>query len=121
MDAIELGKEVEVQLDVFSGRPNPHWTLTAERAEEVGQLLRDLEPAERAEPPGLGYRGFLLTSAEAKASVFGGVVGITRGDDTAHFKDVHGLEQHLLRQARDHGYGELLTAFGAPKESAREG
>lgn len=84
-----------MELDVFAGRPNPRSTLTAERAEEVGRLLRDLESAEQAEPPGLGYRGFLLTGATTRASVYGGVVSVRQDDDTAHFKDVHGLEQHL--------------------------
>lgn len=119
MDPFELGTEVEVELDVFSGRPNPRWTLMAGRAAELGQLIRDLEPADRPKPPGLGYRGFVLTSGAAKASVFGGVVSVKRDDDIAHFRDVHGLEQLLLRQARAHGYDELLTAFGAPE--AQEG
>jgi hypothetical protein len=115
MDPFELGTEVEVELDVFSGRPNPRWTLAARRAEELGQLLRDLEPADRLDPPGLGYRGFVLRSGGAKATVFRGVLSVVRDDDIAHFRDAHGLEQLLLRQARGHGYDELLTAFGAPK------
>jgi hypothetical protein len=119
MDTFEVGREVEVELDVFSGRPNPRWTLMAGRAEEVRELLRDLEPADRPQPSGLGYRGFVLTSGEAKASVFRGVVSVMRHDDMAHFRDKHGLEQHLLRQARDHGYDEVLTAFDAP--NAQEG
>ena len=114
MDPFEVGREVEVELDVFSGRPNPRWTLMAGRAEEVAELLRGLEPADGPEPSGLGYRGFVLTGGKAKASVFRGVVSVLRDGDTAHFRDLHGLERHLLTQARDHGYDELLTALGAP-------
>lgn len=120
MDPIDIGAEVEVELDVFSGRPNPHWTLGGDRAQELPDLLRDLEPAESREPPGLGYRGFLLTAAGAKARVFGGVITMMRdGDDVARFKDGHGVEQLLLEQAREHGYGDLLTAFGAAGDSVQ--
>lgn len=47
-----------VEVDLYSGRPNPAWSLTPE---EVAQLVRrvdGLAPADEAEPPGrLGYRG----------------------------------------------------------------
>ena len=118
MDPIELG-EVEVEVDVFSGRPNPRWTLGADRARELLDLLRDLEPAERREPPGLGYRGFLLTTPGAKTRVFGGAVSMMRDGDVVHFKDGHGVEQLLLRQAREHGYSDLLSTLGVAGDSAQ--
>ena len=52
-----------VELDAFSGRPNPRWQLTEREAAELAQLIAGLEPAPGApspRPPGLGYRGFRL-------------------------------------------------------------
>jgi len=123
MDHIELTPEVEVQLDVFSGRQNPRWTLSADRARELQALLQGLEPTERREPPGLGYRGFVLTARDGTLRAFESVLSITFDDRTAYFRDVRGLEELLLVQARDHGYGDLIETFRAaeePQQSERE-
>ncbi|MGA7973851.1 MAG: hypothetical protein WCA36_13705 [Pseudolabrys sp.] len=57
-------------MDVFSGRPNPSWTLTPAQGVKLRQLLRavrDLPKAHKRGPPaepglgsGLGYRGLIL-------------------------------------------------------------
>ena len=61
----------EVELDIFSGRPNPRWNLTAtEEAELVERLL------DRSVPIGpmsisdgkLGYRGFLVRASGSTAA-----------------------------------------------------
>src|SRR5258708_4345888 len=53
--------EVRVELDIFSGRPNPSWMLAPPERDE---LLRALSAAKREaaarELPGLGYRGFAV-------------------------------------------------------------
>ena len=50
-----------VELDIFSGRPNPLWTLTDKQEEEMLERLsahRELiHPAHDAVPR-LGYRGY---------------------------------------------------------------
>jgi hypothetical protein len=117
---IFLGGEAEVQLDVFSGRPNPRWTLSGEPLRELERRLEGLpETEERPEPPGLGYRGFVIgRKGRVQLRAFGSVVTITREGATSAFKDERGLEEHLLEQAREHGYSELLTAMrpsDAPK------
>jgi len=50
-----------VELDVFSGRPNPTWHLDQSRARELGEQHRRLAATaeQPPEPPGLGYRGFM--------------------------------------------------------------
>jgi hypothetical protein len=58
---------VIVELDAFSGRPNPRWDLSEGDAKEVARLLAALEaapggPAFRS--PGLGYRGFRLEGSD---------------------------------------------------------
>jgi hypothetical protein len=109
-----LGPEAEVQLDVFSGRRNPHWTLSGEPLREVERRLDGLpEAEERPEPPGLGYRGFLIGGSRAQVRAFRSVITVMREGRTSAFKDERRLEAHLLDQAREHGYAELLEKMGA--------
>lgn len=52
-----------IELDIFSGRPNPTWRMS--RA-DTQTLARMVETLSRSEPKtlfdGLGYRGFIVTS-----------------------------------------------------------
>jgi hypothetical protein len=56
-----------VELDVYSGRPNPRWELDERGADALRQLVAGLAPAAEAppEPPGLGYRGLLFEGRRA--------------------------------------------------------
>ena len=110
MDRIELGEQVEVQIDLFSGRPNPCWTLRGESVKALEQALGSLEPDHRREPPGLGYRGMLVLGPGLELRAFDSVLTLKRGDTEASFRDSGGLESRLLAQAREHGFGELLSA-----------
>ena len=53
----------EVELDIFSGRPNPRWTLNAAEEAELLQRMLDrvvpIAPSTIADGK-LGYRGFLV-------------------------------------------------------------
>lgn len=65
---------VEVELDVFSGRPNPRWTLTPpQRDELIDQLRAGAVPllAVDAGEPRLGYRGFILHFEKAELELLG--------------------------------------------------
>lgn len=47
-----------VEVDLYSGRPNPAWSLPPEEAARLVERIDGLAPADEAEPPGrLGYRG----------------------------------------------------------------
>jgi hypothetical protein len=65
-----------VELDIFSGRPNPTWEVADGDAQALRAIQRDLdestEPA--PEPPGLGYRGFRYTLDGLEWRAFAGVV-----------------------------------------------
>ena len=52
---------MRIELDVFSGRPNPEWTLTAAEAAELETMAAALPIADAPPPPfeGLGYRGIV--------------------------------------------------------------
>ncbi len=55
----------EIELDIFSGRPNPRWTLnTAEAKEFLTRLLDRTVPMApiRSNEAGLGYRGFICAA-----------------------------------------------------------
>jgi hypothetical protein len=67
-----------VELDIFSGRPNPRWQLDESSARRLAELHHGLRPtAERTpDPPGLGYRGFVYTVEDATWRAWkGSVVG----------------------------------------------
>jgi hypothetical protein len=57
---------ITVELDIFSGNPNPRWTLTNEEAKEL--MDRALADPSLTLPPksvgGLGYRGFTVLVGE---------------------------------------------------------
>ena len=54
--------DVMVELDAFSGLPNPRWMLSSAEASELAARLQGLPPADVDSLPqaGLGYRGFWL-------------------------------------------------------------
>lgn len=99
-----------VELDVFSGRPNPQWTLTEQEAGRVEEMLRDLPPAEpgrAAMEPGLGYRGFLVRSGARRIHAGSGVVHFDEGGSGHSRQDAKGLETYLRQLAKERGFGEL--------------
>jgi hypothetical protein len=91
--------EVRVELDIFSGRPNPSWTLAPPDRDE---LLRALSAAQQEvaarELPGLGYRGFAVhVGGEGRSQDFH--VGAGRIETAGkHLVDRdHAVETHLIR------------------------
>jgi hypothetical protein len=69
-----------VELDVFSGRPNPRWELDEHRSHQLLQLESRLTRTRQAapEPPGLGYRGFLYSDANGPVRAYRGYVTTAR-------------------------------------------
>src|SRR5690349_11395071 len=56
-----------VELDLFSGRPNPRWSLSVAQAAELSGLLARLEASSATQEDvlaGLGYRGFRIEGGE---------------------------------------------------------
>ncbi len=102
-------------LDVFSGRPNPSWELTPQDAKELARRLTSMAPASRAPAEGgLGYRGFTIANPDKMAdlpvqiSVFNGVIGLSENGHTTYYSDTNGVEDWLIRLARQQGYGAIL-------------
>lgn len=83
-----------VELDVFSGRPNPRWRLDERNHREFLKLQGRLSPASAAlDPPALGYRGFVCTDRSGTRRIYKGYVRAPRGmlDDPSF-----SLERFLL-------------------------
>jgi hypothetical protein len=60
MTSAEQEPRITVEVDVFSGRPNPTWQLSAGEARTLLQMLDGTRSGDSREPcavPGLGYRG----------------------------------------------------------------
>jgi hypothetical protein len=55
------GGTMRVQIDMFSGRPNPSWEITAQEADQVRAAFRQLpERSASARSERLGYRGLIV-------------------------------------------------------------
>jgi hypothetical protein len=104
------GVEMEVELDAFSGRPNPQWRLSADMSSEVLSKIASL-PMTKALPPepGLGYRGFILHERNRSIRVFAGVIQVQEsGGAIRAYVDTAGIEMELARDASRRGFKELV-------------
>ena len=100
---------MEIELDVFSGRPNPRWVASPERAASISRGLSSLRDAPaRPEPDHLGYRGFVIRQSGLRARVYGSYVHVTANGTTRTFVDSAGLEAQLMADAGERGFGELV-------------
>jgi hypothetical protein len=106
-----------VTLDIFSGRPNPSWTMGPEDQKELARRLMGLPRATGVVgSDGLGYRGFVITSQAgpgslpAEVRVFEGVVTIKEDAGFSTFHDTNHLEKWLVEQARQHRLESLLAS-----------
>lgn len=69
-----------IELDIFSGRPNPSWTLDEGSSRRLAQLQEALAATAReiAELPALGYRGFVYEFESGRVRAFRGTVQTAR-------------------------------------------
>jgi hypothetical protein len=112
---------MKVELDIFSGRPNPSWELSPSEEAELARLLWGLK--ERTNPVaedtlGLGYRGLVATDPtqeglplrlRAYPRAVGVILVQPDGSHTYYFTDTVGVERWLVQSARDHGYSDLIA------------
>jgi hypothetical protein len=101
---------MEVEVDLFSGRPNPRFRLTPEAASDLSRRLARLPSAPRGArvSEGLGYRGLRLTTENlddpfAEVVVSNGLVLV---------RDQHGQELALADPERS--LERWLAEVGAP-------
>ena len=102
---------LQVELDAFSGLPNPRWNLTEEQTAGFLTRFRALRTARDVPSTGggLGYRGFVVrpntgtVNGYDEIRLYHGTVRARRGDRVETFSDSdRGLERWLLDSARGH-------------------
>lgn len=100
-----------VELDIFSGRPNPRWELSLPDVRSLRSLQRFLRPASSApfEPPGLGYRGF---GYELDGSVWQAYRGFVIGKGLVLAVPGSRIERLLLASTPAE-FGELVARIRA--------
>jgi hypothetical protein len=110
---------MRVELDVFSGRPNPSWQLSPDEIAGLNTRLAGLPRCDQPIPdPVLGYRGFVLSNPQAapglplQISVHDGAVAIRTEAGAQCYTDVNGVESWLLDLARARGHSALLRELG---------
>jgi hypothetical protein len=95
---------LEVELDVFSGRPNPRWVVPEVERDSLLNMIASLSKAPGPMPAtGLGYRGFILRDGSREILVFRQLVRVRRGSDEEIYRDTVGLEQRLAHDAEGRG------------------
>jgi hypothetical protein len=105
---------VEVELDIFSGMPNPTWVLANDQADSFVEQLAALSRTSARELSGnLGYRGFIvqLTQGAGTESIHiqTGTVQISRGATKVYANDKdRRLERWLLNTGKPHMKNEVF-------------
>ena len=103
------GKKMQVEVDAFSGRPNPHWNLTPQEADEFVKLFQSLpqHKGEGSVKEGLGYRGLIVTKPGENIQGYNeilisqGLVVARRNSQSKQFTDKgRGLERWLFQTGR---------------------
>ena len=109
-----MAARCEVELDIFSGMPNPAWTLTEFEADSFVQQVTALPQDQARDLAGnLGYRGFIVQCTQGTGtrvvSIQAGIVKITEGATTAHARDeARKLERWLLGTGKPHLRPEIF-------------
>src|SRR5689334_13843506 len=95
---------LEIELDVFSGRPNPRWVVPEVERDSLLNMVASLREAGGPMPAtGLGYRGFILRDGNREILVFRQLVRVRRGSDEEIYRDTAGLEKRLAQEAKRRG------------------
>lgn len=122
------GRSVCVRLLIFSGRPDPEWSLDEAAVEALTGRVQKAVGGEGIHPPpagGLGYRGFFVDNQVKNPSlptqflVFFGVLVEQPGPRAVCWRDSAGVEDLLLAEARRRGFGKMLEAAGVRAKSPR--
>ena len=110
----------KVELDIFSGIPNPTWMLTFSEASDLTSRISRLDPTEETgqRPENLGYRGFIVQTIAASSSTvqtiraYHGIVEVVDSTKTAYYLDPQRqIELWLLTTAKPPLADDLVAAI----------
>jgi hypothetical protein len=118
---------IRIELDIFSGRPNPTWSLNDEQSREFAIRFGALKKyrTNRKLYEGLGYRGFTVTGFldYDRVAVWGGLVQTNRAVEREKLLDEAGrLEWFLLETSKGQIDEDLyrIVASVAGKQAVRK-
>lgn len=109
-----IAARCEVELDIFSGMPNPTWVLTNAEADTLVKKLAGLSRTSATELSGnLGYRGFIVQCTQGADAqlirIQAGTVHISEGARNVYAYDKdRQIERWLLNTGKPHLNNELF-------------
>ena len=108
---VNAGRSVQVVLGLYSGVPDPAWTLTTEQANELATALAGLTRVDEPAPSGgLGYHGFAIVTADGRLVAYAGKVLSAESEPPYVLDDPdRTIERLLLDTAQPHVTPEELT------------
>jgi hypothetical protein len=113
---------MKVQLNIYSGRPNPEWPLSEQQAAEVTQRLTGLPHSTHdAEEGGLGYSGFTVWNPARRGGLpeqIRVLNGVSFPGQPGTYTDIHDVEGYLLALAYQQGHGPVLQQLGVQRAAA---
>jgi len=99
-----------VEVDLYSGRPNPAWSLTPEEVAQLVERVDGLAPADEVEPPGrLGFRGlrFRLYAGGREIASAESFDGHLRFQDSAGPRHLADPRREVERWLLETGQGKI--------------
>jgi hypothetical protein len=109
-----MAVQCEVELDIFSGAPNPTWGLTGSEADSFTKQLAALPRSAPGPFPGkLGYRGFIVQCRQGTdvwlVHLHNGTVQISQNSTNSYADDEQRLlERWLLNTGKPYLKAELF-------------
>lgn len=98
----------EVEIDIYSGRPNPRFTLKAAQTAELERRIAALPPLANANPStGLGYRGVVVRGSGAFVELVVSAGTITIRDRSGRTTQKSDPGRELERWLVEAGAGDL--------------
>lgn len=114
---VQWASTMRVEVDVYSGRPNPVWELTqAQAAEFMARLARLPEAQESGGSGGLGYRGLIVgadgVEGVGRVEIRSGVVRVERtdGSSRSYLDEGRALELWTVEQSRERLPSDFVSA-----------
>ena len=105
--------QMKIELDVFSGRPNPQWSLSASDEAYLLEKLQNLPeiPSKSFDQP-LGYRGMVVYRSDNKPTTYriwkNLITRDVAGEMTAYQDDNRSLEMWLLLSGKPYLEADLF-------------
>jgi len=112
---------MRIELDAFSGRPNPTWSLNDEQARGFLDQFKALKTSDSKSAlyDGLGYRGFKVAGFQDYdgVTVWNEIVEATRGGKRHRWLDKDRvLENYLLKTSKGHIDENLFRVIASAVE-----